>query len=134
MKHYRTYRGRTEKISTGCFSRRRFNYPKFHGYSIIISCFSTATYTLKWPSDDDLSGAASALTRLQDTYKLDVDDLAHGQLDGVATGSVLSAHDCFELGRQSYNGGDAIHTVQWMKQALKRFEEEDKKTVDKVYM
>ena len=87
-----------------------------------------ATYTLKWPSDDDLSGAASALTRLQDTYKLDVDDLAHGQLNGVATGSVLSAHDCFELGRQSYNGGDAIHTVQWMKQALKRFEEEDKKS------
>jgi hypothetical protein len=30
----------------------------------------------------------------------------------VSTGSVLSAHDCFELGRQSYNSGDADHTVQ----------------------
>ena len=61
-----------------------------------------------------------------------MDDLAHGQLNGVTTGSILSAHDCFELGRQSYNSGDAVHTVQWMKQALKRYEEEDKKSVDKV--
>ena len=70
--------------------------------------------------------------RHQETYKLNTDDLAHGQLNGVTTGSILSAHDCFELGRQSYNSGDAGHTVEWMNQALKRWDEEDKKTVDKV--
>ena len=68
----------------------------------------------------------------QETYKLNTEDLAHGQLNGVTTGSILSAHDCFELGRQSYNSGDAVHTVEWMNQALKRWDEEEKKTVDKV--
>jgi len=61
-----------------------------------------------------------------------VGDMARGQLMGVTTGSTLSAHDCFEMGRQSYNSGDAVHTVQWMKQALKRLDEEGRKTVDKV--
>ena len=92
----------------------------------------SATHSLKWPSDDDLSGAATALTRIQETYNLDTNDMANGDLNGVTTGSMLSAHDCFELGRQSYNQGDAVHTVQWMKQAIKRWEEEDKKSVDKV--
>ena len=33
---------------------------------------------LKWPSEDDLSGAAIALTRLQDTYNLSPSDMSQG--------------------------------------------------------
>ena len=86
---------------------------------------------MKWPSDEDLNGAAVALLRLQDTYKLDTDDLAKGELNGVNYGTALKAHDCFELGRQSYNNGDHYHTLLWMKQALKKWEEETVKTVDR---
>lgn len=85
----------------------------------------------KWPSEEDLSGAAVALMRLQDTYKLETEDLANGELNGVAYGSRLTAHDCFELGRQSYNVGDHYHTRLWMQQALKRWETEAEKTVDR---
>ena len=35
---------------------------------------------LKWPSEDDLSGAAIALTRLQDTYNLSPSDMSQGNL------------------------------------------------------
>lgn len=35
-----------------------------------------------FPSDEDLSGAASALMRLQDTYQLDTHELAKGKLLG----------------------------------------------------
>ena len=82
--------------------------------------------------DENIQLPKYVLFHDQETYKLNTDDLAHGQLNGVTTGSILSAHDCFELGRQSYNSGDAGHTVEWMNQALKRWDEEDKKTVDKV--
>jgi prolyl 4-hydroxylase len=41
---------------------------------------------LKWPTDGDFSGAASALSRLQDTYKLDPNDFANGRLNGEDTG------------------------------------------------
>ena len=34
---------------------------------------------LKWPSEDDLSGAAIALTRLQDTYNLSPSDMSQGK-------------------------------------------------------
>ena len=38
---------------------------------------------LKWPSEDDLSGAAIALTRLQDTYNLSPSDIAQGIASNV---------------------------------------------------
>ena len=37
---------------------------------------------LRFPSDEDLNGAAVALMRLQDTYKLDTHALANGDLLG----------------------------------------------------
>jgi len=79
---------------------------------------------LKWPSEDDLSGAAIALTRLQDTYNLSPSDMSQGKLNGVNHGTTFSAHDCFELGRQHYNSGDYENTIIWMKQAMKRLDEE----------
>ncbi|XP_069668616.1 prolyl 4-hydroxylase subunit alpha-1-like isoform X2 [Periplaneta americana] len=86
---------------------------------------------LKFPSDEDLNGAAVALTRLQDTYKLDTASVARGELNGVQYSTELSAGDCFELGRQSYNNGDFYHTVLWMNEALQRYEEEYNKTTAK---
>ena len=47
-----------------------------------------------------------------------------GKLNGVNYGTSLSAHDCFELGRQHYNNGDYDNTIIWMKQAMKRLDQE----------
>ena len=47
-----------------------------------------------------------------------------GKLNGVNHGTTFSAHDCFELGRQHYNSGDYENTIIWMKQAMKRLDEE----------
>lgn len=79
---------------------------------------------LKFPTDEDLTGAATALIRLQDTYKLDTASVARGELNGIQYSTQLSAGDCFELGRQSYNGYDFYHTELWMNEALKRHEQE----------
>ncbi|XP_059177300.1 prolyl 4-hydroxylase subunit alpha-2-like isoform X2 [Physella acuta] len=80
------------------------------------------------PTFEDLKGAASALMRLQDTYHLDTSAVAHGELGGVAS-PILSAEECFELGRLSYNEGDFYHTMLWMSQALDHvsFEQADGK-------
>ncbi|XP_034938307.1 prolyl 4-hydroxylase subunit alpha-1 [Chelonus insularis] len=83
---------------------------------------------LKFPTDEDLNGAAVALIRLQDTYKLDTSHVARGVLNGVQYSTGLSAGDCFELGRQSYNNGDYYHTVLWMQEAMNRLQEEQNRT------
>ena len=62
---------------------------------------------------------------------MDASDLSHGKLNGVNYGTELSAHDCFELGRQHYNNDDHDNTVVWMKEALKRTNEEKSETVKK---
>ena len=38
---------------------------------------------LKFPSDEDLNGAAAALVRLQDTYNLETSSVARGELNGI---------------------------------------------------
>lgn len=38
---------------------------------------------VKYPALEDLTGAAQALTRLQETYHLDVHELSEGVLNGV---------------------------------------------------
>lgn len=86
---------------------------------------------MKFPTDEDLNGAAVALTRLQDTYRLDTSSLARGELNGVKYSAELSAADCFELGRQSYNNGDYYHTQLWMREADARLKREANVTVDK---
>lgn len=87
--------------------------------------------TMKFPTDEDLNGAAVALTRLQDTYRLDTSELARGELNGIKYSAELSAADCFELGRQSYNNGDYYHTLLWMREADARFARETNRTVDR---
>jgi len=88
-------------------------------------------YGLRWPKDEDLNGAAIGLMRLQDTYRLDTSSLANGILNGKYYGPPLSANDCYELGRQTYNNGDYFHTNIWMDEALRQFEQETEKTVSK---
>ncbi|XP_023317425.1 prolyl 4-hydroxylase subunit alpha-1 isoform X1 [Trichogramma pretiosum] len=83
---------------------------------------------LKFPTEEDLNGAAVALMRLQDTYKLETAQVARGVLNGVQYSTGLSAGDCFELGRQSYNNGDYYHTVLWMQEAMDRMQEEQNHT------
>ncbi|EFX85916.1 hypothetical protein DAPPUDRAFT_45616 [Daphnia pulex] len=83
---------------------------------------------LRFPSDEDLNGAAVALMRLQDTYKLDTHALAKGELLGKKYSRQLTAGDCWELGRQSYNNGDHYHTVLWMGEALNKWDDESNKT------
>ncbi|XP_025919058.1 prolyl 4-hydroxylase subunit alpha-2 isoform X6 [Apteryx rowi] len=72
-----------------------------------------------FPTEEDETGAAKALMRLQDTYKLDPETLSR-------------VGDCFGMGKTAYNDGDYYHTVLWMEQALKQHDEGEDTTVSKV--
>lgn len=75
-----------------------------------------------FPTDEDEAGAAKALMRLQDTYRLDADTISRGELPGTKYQAVLSVDDCFGMGRLAYNEGDYYHTVLWMEQVLKQLD------------
>nr|XP_032515157.1 prolyl 4-hydroxylase subunit alpha-1 [Danaus plexippus plexippus] len=80
---------------------------------------------VKYPTLEDLTGAAQALTRLQQTYKLDVKDLSEGRLNGVVYSTPMSAGDCYELGKALYNEKDYDNALDWMMEALYKFVDED---------
>uniref|UniRef100_A0A4W6ER07 Prolyl 4-hydroxylase subunit alpha-1 n=1 Tax=Lates calcarifer TaxID=8187 RepID=A0A4W6ER07_LATCA len=80
-----------------------------------------------FPTDEDQTGAAKALLRLQDTYRLDANTISTGNLPGKGLKS-----DCYELGKIAYSEVDYYHTELWMAQALKQLDEGEKSTLDKV--
>ncbi|CAK1540610.1 unnamed protein product [Leptosia nina] len=80
---------------------------------------------VKYPTLEDLAGAAQALTRLQETYNLEVSELAEGRLNGVNYSTPMSAGDCYELGKTLYNEKDYTNALAWMTIALKKYKEEN---------
>uniref|UniRef100_A0A8C9XG65 Prolyl 4-hydroxylase subunit alpha-1 n=1 Tax=Sander lucioperca TaxID=283035 RepID=A0A8C9XG65_SANLU len=80
-----------------------------------------------FPTDEDQTGAAKALLRLQDTYKLDANTISTGDLPGNSL-----TFDCYELGKIAYSDVDYYHTELWMAQALKQLEQGEESTLDKV--
>ncbi|XP_028288001.1 prolyl 4-hydroxylase subunit alpha-1-like isoform X2 [Parambassis ranga] len=79
-----------------------------------------------FPNDDDQTGAAKALMRLQDTYQLDTNTISTGDLPGASSDtslrSTLTVDDCFDLGKVAYSEADYYHTELWMTQALKQLD------------
>lgn len=57
---------------------------------------------VKFPTDEDLNGAAIALTRLQDTYNLDTTSLASGELNGVKYSTQLTCMFGYLVDRQFF--------------------------------
>lgn len=55
-----------------------------------VANISNSRSNLKFPTDEDLNGAAVALMRLQDTYKLETAQVARGLLNGVQYSTGLS--------------------------------------------
>ncbi|CAN9510847.1 unnamed protein product [Ophioblennius macclurei] len=84
------------------------------------------------PTPADLRGAAGGLMRLQDVYSLHVASLAGGRFRRVADGPptdvytptkavLLSADDCYLVGKVAYEKEDYYHSVQWLEEAVRLF-------------
>ncbi|KAM3722357.1 Prolyl 4-hydroxylase subunit [Dirofilaria immitis] len=86
---------------------------------------------INYPTEEDLSGAAIGLLRLQDTYKMDTKDIANGKILNSQKRTVaLTAGDCFEIGRVALHERDYYHTIMWMQEARERVENENVPTAN----
>ncbi|XP_070544783.1 prolyl 4-hydroxylase subunit alpha-1-like isoform X2 [Ptychodera flava] len=83
-----------------------------------------------FPTKEDFRGAALALFRLQETYKLTASDVADGIIQDTKDSPTMNALECFELGRVAYEDTDNLHTVMWMKEALKRAQTENPPSIE----
>jgi prolyl 4-hydroxylase len=81
-------------------------------------------YKPSFPSEGDLSGAATALRRLQNTYRLAAGEIVDGKIPGDQQ-EMMSASDCYHLGRVAYEDKDYKHTRDWMSEAVKRWKFND---------
>uniref|UniRef100_A0AAZ1XAP1 procollagen-proline 4-dioxygenase n=2 Tax=Oreochromis aureus TaxID=47969 RepID=A0AAZ1XAP1_OREAU len=84
-----------------------------------------------FPDEEDETGAAKALMRLQDTYQLDSEAFSKGKLPGVHSSAVLTVDDCFDMGKTAYNDADYYHAVLWLQQALKQLDDGEEAVVSK---
>ena len=91
----------------------------FFFFSVFLNDIS---HTLSYfPDGEDLTGAATALLRLQDTYSLQTDKLARGEIDGAQRSQELSGRTTGhgELGGSVGEGGGlGWMGIGWRKGAL----------------
>ena len=96
----------------------------------------TNTSRLSWPNEEDMSGAVTAIKRLQDTYNIKTSDMAEGRLDqlsGKTFGGSLSAKECYVIGNQLFVNGENLHAVEWLKYSIKKLGKEgDNPTIKRV--
>ncbi|CAD6198963.1 unnamed protein product [Caenorhabditis auriculariae] len=92
--------------------------------SFIHDVVSGDNYGVRYPTEEDLSGAATGLLRLQDTYRLDTKEIADGRIYSDQGNYTFDARDCFEIARAAYNEQDYYHTVMWMQEARERLAKE----------
>lgn len=84
-----------------------------------------------FPDEEDQTGAARALMRLQDTYQLDSEAFSKGKLPGIHSNAILTVDDCFDMGKTAYNDADYYHAVLWLQQALKQLDGGEETEVSK---
>ncbi|XP_068233922.1 prolyl 4-hydroxylase subunit alpha-1-like [Palaemon carinicauda] len=65
------------------------------------------------PSANDLGGASLALARLQQIYRIPIQELATGTIANVTTSVVLSLYDCIRIANESYHEGQYVNAWQW---------------------
>ncbi|KAL1447949.1 hypothetical protein MTO96_044179, partial [Rhipicephalus appendiculatus] len=78
------------------------------------------------PWEEDFNGVAVSITRLQDTYLLDMDNLVNGHLtitsrprNRTVPGRVpLTAWDCFFVGQVAVRNGFYDRSVEWVESAI----------------
>ncbi|XP_019952957.1 prolyl 4-hydroxylase subunit alpha-2 isoform X2 [Paralichthys olivaceus] len=84
-----------------------------------------------FPDEEDETGAAKALMRLQDTYQLDSEAFSRGKLPGMHPNAILTVDDCYDMGKTAYNDADYYHAVLWMQQSLKQLDAGEEAVVSK---
>lgn len=71
------------KIKRWAFDDRGAPSLILNHFTAYIEDITNKQYAAKYPTMDDLSGAAEALSRLQYVYNLETKELADGNLGGV---------------------------------------------------
>ncbi|XP_060942029.1 prolyl 4-hydroxylase subunit alpha-2-like isoform X1 [Limanda limanda] len=84
-----------------------------------------------FPDEEDETGAAKALMRLQDTYQLDSETFSRGRLPGMHSNALLTVDDCYDMGKTAYNDADYYHAVLWMQQSVKQLDAGEEAVVSK---
>ncbi|XP_063406558.1 prolyl 4-hydroxylase subunit alpha-2-like isoform X1 [Mytilus trossulus] len=76
-----------------------------------------ATFKYKLPGEVDLKGVLTSFTRLQNTYNVTPPEMASGNVLGIQV-PVLSAYDCYDIGKFVYETGYTRIALQWMQTSV----------------
>ncbi|XP_075974692.1 prolyl 4-hydroxylase subunit alpha-1-like [Anticarsia gemmatalis] len=91
----------------------------------LINQITTNRDDVNYPTLQDVKGASQALIRLQKLYKLDVQQLARGNLNGFENGISMTASDLYTLGHVLYNAWDFYNARNWFIEAFRKYDKED---------
>ncbi|CAB3247916.1 unnamed protein product [Arctia plantaginis] len=90
-----------------------------------IEDITNKQYANKYPTMEDVAGAAEALVRLQYVYNLEAKELAEGKLYDIDYSTPMTACDCYEIGRILYRNNEIFDGLEWMIEAYRKYSIEE---------
>ncbi|CAG7732017.1 unnamed protein product [Allacma fusca] len=74
-------------------------------------------WQVDWPQLDDLESAIDGILKLQETYDLNTEKFAHGELSGQNRNCTFTSLDCYEMSFLAIKDGKFAVAIEWLEVA-----------------
>ncbi|XP_064096383.1 prolyl 4-hydroxylase subunit alpha-1-like [Macrobrachium nipponense] len=81
------------------------------------------------PCENDLKGAALALARLQEVYRLPIEEMVMGKIKNVQTSARLNTYDCIRIANESFYESRYANSYLWYRQAAASASDPEQKSL-----
>ena len=107
-------------------------YAMYFGAITVTRHTLHATLDLDLPDSSDVQGSIEGLIRLQETYQLTTDQLAHGVIHDVISDQPMGGQEMYAMGKAAMRAGYFGLAVQWFEKAISCREDLGVNTADAI--
>ncbi|XP_046673039.1 prolyl 4-hydroxylase subunit alpha-1-like isoform X2 [Homalodisca vitripennis] len=94
--------------------------------NILVENYVLPNHLMHLPREKELQSALRGLARLKDVYNLSAAQLANGIIGDFQDKTIMTASDCYDMGKYSYKHMDFHTSISWFNEATKKIQNGDK--------
>ncbi|XP_046673037.1 prolyl 4-hydroxylase subunit alpha-2-like isoform X3 [Homalodisca vitripennis] len=94
--------------------------------NLLVENYVPPNHLTQLPREKELQSALRGLARLKDVYNLSATQLANGMIGDMHDQTIMTASDCYDMGKYSYERMQYYTSISWFNEAKKKIQNGDK--------
>uniref|UniRef100_A0A1B6HE26 procollagen-proline 4-dioxygenase n=1 Tax=Homalodisca liturata TaxID=320908 RepID=A0A1B6HE26_9HEMI len=94
--------------------------------NLLVENYVPPNHLTQLPREKELESALRGLARLKDVYSLSATQLANGMIGDMHDQTIMTASDCYDMGKYSYERMQYYTSISWFNEATKKIQNGDK--------